>query len=53
MNQKLTKKQIWDFKKSLKKEGLKFTNQRFLTFKALFENKGHFDCEDIIFIMNK
>ena len=45
---KLSKKEIEGFKKVLKKEGLKFTNQRLLIFKTLYENPGHFDCEEII-----
>ena len=45
---KLSKKEIEGFKKVLKQEGLKFTNQRLLIFKTLYENPGHFDCEEII-----
>ena len=44
---------IVKFKDALKKENLKFTDQRFLVFKALLENDGHFECEDIINIINK
>ena len=50
---KLKDKQIQKFKEILKKENLKFTNQRFLIFKVLFENDGHFDCEDIISLLPK
>ena len=41
-------KHIEGFKEALKKEGLKFTEQRFQLFKFLFENKGHYECEDLI-----
>ena len=37
-----------DFKTALKKEGMKFTDQRYLVLKFLFDNKGHYECEDII-----
>ena len=48
------KKEIIDrFKNVLKKENLKFTNQRFLVFSALLTNEGHFDCDDLIHIINK
>ena len=48
------KKDIVDkFKLVLKKENLKFTNQRFLVFSTLLKNEGHFDCDDIINIINK
>ncbi|MBI44703.1 MAG: transcriptional repressor [Candidatus Marinimicrobia bacterium] len=48
------KKEIVDrFKNVLKKENLKFTNQRFLVFSALLTNEGHFDCDDLIRIINK
>ena len=39
---------INDFKEALKKEGLKFTNQRYLIFKYLVDNEGHFECDTII-----
>ena len=42
------KKIINDFKVALKKERMKFTDQRYLVLKFLFDNKGHFECEDII-----
>ena len=45
---KIKSKYINQFKNALKKEGLKFTNQRFIVFKVLLINEGHFDCEDII-----
>ena len=37
-----------DFKDALKKEGLKFTNQRYVIFKFLIDNDGHYDCDTII-----
>ena len=37
-----------DFKNALKKEGLKFTNQRYVVFKFLIDNDGHYDCDTII-----
>ena len=47
------KKEIIDkFKAVLKKENLKFTNQRFIIFNALLENSGHFECDDILDIVN-
>ena len=48
---KVKEKYIKLFKKVLKKENLKFTNQRFMIFKILFENKGHFDCEEVISLL--
>ena len=42
------KKIINDFKVALKKERMKFTDQRYMVLKFLFDNKGHFECEDII-----
>ena len=50
---KLKKKEIQKFKIILKKEGFKFTNQRFLIFKTLFENTGHFDCEEVLAMVPK
>ena len=50
---KLKDKEIQKFKEILKKEKLKFTNQRYLIFKVLFENSGHFDCEEIISLLPK
>ena len=48
------KKEILDkFKSVLKKESLKFTDQRFLVFSTLLEYDGHFDCDEIINIINK
>ena len=47
------KKHIDNFKSALKKEGLKFTEQRLQLFKFLYENKGHFECEELIIEMNK
>ena len=44
---------IEEFKEALKSEKLKFTEQRFAVLKYLVENKGHFDCDDIIFNTNK
>ena len=46
-------KHIHDFKDALKKEGLKFTDQRLQLFKFLFENKGHYECEDLIKKINR
>ena len=46
-------KHIDNFKSALKKEGLKFTEQRLQLFKFLYENKGHFECEELIIEMNK
>ena len=39
---------IEKFKLALKKEGLKFTEQRFQLFKFLYKNDGHYECEDLI-----
>ena len=44
---------IKQFKDALKKENLKYTNQRFLIFKFLFSNKGHFECDEIISKLKK
>ena len=44
---------ISDNKNKFKSEKLKFTEQRFAVLKYLVENKGHFDCDDIIFNENK
>ena len=49
---KVTQKHISIFKDALKQEGLKFTNQRFMIFETLLKNEGHFDCEDIIKLVN-
>ena len=37
-----------NFKNVLKKEGMKFTDQRYMVLKFLYNNKGHYECEDII-----
>jgi len=50
---KLKSKYIENYRDALRKEKLKFTNQRFLVFKTLLANEGHFDCEDIIGLINK
>ena len=50
---KVKSKYIEKFKDALRKERLKFTNQRFLVFEVLLTNEGHFDCEDIIRLINK
>ena len=50
---KIKQKYIQNFRTALKKEKLKFTNQRFIVFKVLLNNEGHFDCEDIIALVNK
>ena len=47
------KKIINDFKAALKKERMKFTDQRYMVLKFLFDNKGHFECEDIILRLKK
>ena len=39
---------INDFKEVLKKENLKFTEQRYTIFKFLVDNNGHYDCDKII-----
>lgn len=46
-------KHLNDFKLALKNENLKFTEQRFQLFKFLYENKGHFECEELIKKINK
>ena len=50
---KVKTKHIKIFKEALKKENLKFTNQRFIVFETLVSNEGHFDCEDIIQMIRK
>ena len=50
---KVKTKHIKIFKEALKKENLKFTNQRFIVFETLVGNEGHFDCEDIIQMIRK
>ena len=49
----IKKEIINKFKSVLKKENLKFTDQRFLIFSTLFDYEGHFDCDEIINIINK
>ena len=44
---------IEEFKEALKSEKLKFTDQRFAVLKYLIDNEGHFDCDEIIFNINK
>ena len=44
---------IEDFRCALKKEGLKYTSQRYNVLKFLFDNKGHFECDDILFSLKK
>ena len=44
---------IEKFKLALKKEGLKFTEQRFQLVKFLYKNDGHYECEDLIRKINK
>ena len=46
-------KYIKKFKVDLKKENLNFTDQRYSIFKFLFENDGHYDCEEIIRLISK
>ena len=46
-------KYIKKFKVALKKENLNFTDQRYSIFKFLFENDGHYDCEEIIRLISK
>ena len=41
------------FKQLLKQNGLKFTRQRELILKFLYENEGHFTPEDIYMLMKK
>ena len=40
---------IEDLRSALRKEGLKYTSQRYNVLKFLFDNKGHFECDDILF----
>ena len=42
-----------ELKQILKKKGLKFTNQRELILKTLYENNGHFSPEDIYMIIQR
>ena len=49
----MTDNHIIDFKYALKRENLKFTNQRYSVFKFFIDNKGHFDCDMIIEKLNK
>jgi len=41
------------FKKLLKENGLKFTQQRELVFKVLYDNEGHFTPEDLSDLIKK
>ena len=50
---KLANKKIDKFKEILKNEGLKFTEQRFLTYKVIYENEGHFNYDDIVILLGK
>ena len=49
----IKEKYISKFKEALKKENLKFTDQRYLVFKALLDNDSHLECEDVVKIINK
>ena len=49
----MKKSYINDFKRALKKENLKFTNQRYSILKFLINNDGHYDCDDIIRYLTK
>ena len=53
MNKNKRKKYIGTFKEVLKKEGLKYTNQRLMVFNILLDNEGHFECDDIIFKLSE
>ena len=44
---KISNKYINKFKEVLKQEKLKFTDQRFIIFKTLYENDDHFSPDDI------
>ena len=44
---------VLDFKDALKKENLKFTNQRYAIFKFLLNNNGHYICDEIINKLNR
>ena len=46
-------KYIDKFKNALKKENLNFTEQRYAVLKILFENDGHYDCEEIVQLISK
>tara|TARA_Y100001970_G_C14046486_1_gene756604 strand:- start:388 stop:810 length:423 start_codon:yes stop_codon:yes gene_type:complete len=46
-------KYVEDFKSALKKENMKFTNQRYAIFKLLNNNSGHYDCDRIISYLKK
>ena len=45
---KINQKYINKFKHALKNEGMSFTKQRFLILRTLFENNGHYECDEII-----
>ena len=49
----IKEKYISKFKEALKKENLKFTDQRYLVFKTLLDNDSHLECEDVVRIINK
>ena len=49
----IKEKYISKFKEALKKENLKFTDQRYLVFKTLLDNDSHLECEDVVNIINK
>ena len=49
----IKEKYIIKFKEALKKENLKFTEQRYLVFKVLLDNDNHLECEDVVNIINK
>lgn len=44
---------INSFKEALKKENLKFTNQRYSILQFLTKNDGHYDCDAIIGYLKK
>ena len=46
-------KYIDKFKNALKKENLNFTEQRYAVLKTLFENDGHYDCEEIVQLISE
>ena len=49
----IKKEYLDDFQEALKTEGLKFTDQRYTVFKYLNENKGHYECDEIILNLAK
>lgn len=44
---------IGSFREALRKENLKFTNQRFSILEFLINNNGHYDCDEIISFLKK